>query len=142
MSRPYDYGIVGESTGMPQTIQTDDAPAAVGAYSQATVDDDLVFTAGQIALTPEGDDLTDRPPAEQAEQCLNNLKAVLEAAGSGFDDVLKTTVYLDDIEDYEAVNEAYGSFFTSDPPARSAVSVADLPKGAAVEIEAVASIAR
>lgn len=124
---------------MPEIIDTNDAPAAVGAYSQATTDGDLVFTAGQIALTPDGEDRTDEAVAAQVDQCLDNLAAVLEAAGSGLDGVLKTTVYLADIEDYAAVNEAYGEYFTNDPPARSAVAVDALPKGAAVEIEAIAS---
>lgn len=125
---------------MPQIVSTDDAPAAVGPYSQATSNGDLVFTAGQIALTPDGDDLTDEPVSVQAEQCLDNLGAVLEAAGVGFGQVLKTTIYLADIGDYGTVNEVYAEYFDEDPPARSAVGVADLPKGAAVEMEAVAAI--
>ena len=124
---------------MVETIQTDDAPAAVGPYSQAATDGSVLFTAGQIALTPDGDDLTDRSPAEQARQCLQNLEAVLEAADRTFDDVLKTTVYLADIDDYGDVNEVYAEYFGGDPPARSAVGVDALPKGAAVEIEAIAS---
>lgn len=124
---------------MVESIQTDDAPAAVGPYSQAATDGSVLFTAGQIALTPDGDDLTDRSPAEQARQCLQNLEAVLEAADRTFDDVLKTTVYLADIDDYGDVNEVYAEYFGGDPPARSAVGVDALPKGAAVEIEAIAS---
>ena len=126
---------------MPRIISTDGAPAAVGAYSQATSDGNLVFTAGQIALTPDGEDLTRESPATQAEQCLSNLEAVLDAAGSGLDKILKTTIYLADIEDYDEVNETYSRYFEEAPPARSAVGVDALPKGAAVEIEVIATTA-
>ncbi|MFT4885438.1 MAG: 2-iminobutanoate/2-iminopropanoate deaminase [Natronomonas sp.] len=122
-----------------ETIHTDDAPAAVGAYSQATTNGDLVFTAGQIALTPDGESLADEPVDVQAEQALSNLEAVLEEAGTSLDNVLKTTVFLDDIEDFEAMNDTYASFFDDEPPARSAVEAGGLPKGMAVEIEAVAT---
>lgn len=124
---------------MKQTINTDAAPAAVGAYSQATTDGDVLVTAGQLPLTPAGDLLDDAPVAEQTRQCLRNVAAILEAAGSSLDDVLKTTVYLADIEDFEAFNQAYSEFFNEDPPARSAVAVEAVPKGAAVEIEAIAT---
>jgi reactive intermediate/imine deaminase len=124
---------------MKETVHTDDAPAAVGAYSQATTTDDLVFTAGQIPLTPEGDLLDGAAVDVQTEQALENLQAILEEAGTTMDDVLKVTVYLDDIEDFDAMNDTYETFFDDEPPARSAVAVADLPKGAAVEIEAVAA---
>jgi reactive intermediate/imine deaminase len=122
-----------------ETIHTDDAPAAVGAYSQATTDGNLVFTAGQIALTPDGESLADEPVDVQAEQALSNLEAVLEEAGTSLDNVLKTTVFLDDIEDFETMNDTYASFFDDEPPARSAVEAGGLPKGMAVEIEAVAT---
>ena len=124
---------------MKDIVDTDAAPAAVGAYSQATTTDNLVFTAGQIPLTPDGDLLDDAPVADQTEQALRNVEAVLDAAGAGMDDVLKVTVYLDDIDDFEAMNETYAGFFDSDPPARSAVGVDELPKGVGVEIEAVAT---
>ena len=123
---------------MPEIIDTDDAPDAVGAYSQATVTDDLVFTAGQIALTPDGDLLDDEDVATQTAQALDNLAAVLDAAGSSLEDVLKVTVFLADIEDFEAMNETYATYFDSAPPARSAIQAGALPAGAAVEIEAVA----
>lgn len=126
---------------MSRSVTTDAAPAAVGPYSQATIANGFVFTAGQIALTADGDDLTDRPVGEQTEQCLNNVERVLEAAGVGLEDVVKTTVFLADIDDYGTVNDVYAEFFEADPPARSAVAVADLPKGAAVEIETVAEMA-
>jgi reactive intermediate/imine deaminase len=122
-----------------ETVHTDDAPAAVGAYSQATTNGEVVFTAGQIALTPDGEALSDEPVAVQTEQALDNLAAVLEAAGSSIENVLKTTVFLADIDDFEAMNETYASYFDAEPPARSAVQAGALPKGMAVEIEAVAT---
>jgi len=122
-----------------EVISTDEAPAAVGAYSQATTDGNLVFTAGQIALTPEGDLLDEEPIEAQTERALDNVGAILEEAGATFDDVLKVTVFLDDIDDFEAMNETYGDYFESAPPARSAVGVGDLPAGVKVEIEAVAA---
>ncbi|GGN99975.1 MULTISPECIES: Rid family detoxifying hydrolase [Haloarcula] len=124
---------------MKRTVHTDDAPAAVGAYSQATTTDDLVFTSGQIALTPDGEMRDEASVAEQTEQALSNLRAVLTEAGTSVDDVLKVTVYLADIEDFDEMNATYETFFATDPPARSAVAVDALPKGAAVEIEAVAT---
>jgi reactive intermediate/imine deaminase len=124
---------------MKRIVSTDDAPAAVGAYSQATATDDLVFTAGQIPLTPEGDLLDDADIDVQTEQALDNLVAVLDAADASVDDVLKVTVFLEDIDDFEAMNAAYETYFEDDPPARSAVGVDELPKGVGVEIEAVAS---
>ncbi|WP_089385163.1 Rid family detoxifying hydrolase [Halorubrum vacuolatum] len=125
---------------MKRTISTDDAPAAVGAYSQATTNGELLITAGQLPLTVDGELLDDRPVAEQTRQCLSNVEAILAAEGLSLTDVLKTTVYLDDIDDFEAFNEAYSEFFESEPPARSAIEVAAVPKGAAVEIEAIAVV--
>ncbi|ESS03847.1 MAG: endoribonuclease L-PSP [uncultured archaeon A07HR67] len=124
---------------MSDTIHTDAAPEAVGAYSQATTTGDLVFTAGQIPLTTDGDLLADASIAEQTETALDNLLAVLEEAGAGPDDVLKTTVFLADIDDFEEMNEVYAGYFEGSPPARSAVQAGALPKGVGVEIEAVAS---
>jgi reactive intermediate/imine deaminase len=124
---------------MKRVISTPDAPAAVGAYSQATTDGDLVFTAGQIALTAAGDFLGDEPVDVQTRQALENVKNILEEEGMTLQDVLKVTVFLADIDDYPAMNEAYEEYFQDNPPARSAVAVADLPKGAAVEVEAVAA---
>ncbi len=122
-----------------ETIHTDDAAPAAGAYSQATTDGNLVFTAGQVALTPEGEPLDSEPIEVQTERALENLEAVLEAAGSSLDNVLKTTVFLADIDDFKAMNEAYAEYFDSEPPARSAVQAGALPLGMAVEIEAVAT---
>ena len=124
---------------MKRTISTDDAPAAVGAYSQATATDDVVFTAGQIPLTPDGELLADAPIAEQTEQALDNVAAVLAAADASMADVLKVTVYLDDISNFDEMNETYATYFETEPPARSAVEAAALPKGVGVEIEAVAT---
>jgi len=124
---------------MRETVNTENAPAAVGAYSQATATDGLVFTAGQVALTPDGELLDDAPVDVQTEQALENVAAVLETAGSGLENALKTTVYLADIDDFDRMDAAYAAFFEDDPPARSAVEVGSLPAGMAVEIEAVAT---
>ena len=124
---------------MKEIIQTDAAPAAVGAYSQATATEDIVFTAGQIPLTPEGDLLDDADIDVQTQQALENLDAVLEEAGASMDDVLKVTVFLEDIDDFDAMNDTYAAFFEGEPPARSAVGVDKLPKGVGVEVEAVAT---
>jgi reactive intermediate/imine deaminase len=125
---------------MKEIVHTDAAPEAVGAYSQATTNGDLVFTAGQIPLTPDGDLLDDASIAEQTERALDNLVAVLEEAGAAPTDVLKTTVFLADIDDFEEMNETYADYFEESPPARSAVQAGALPKGAGVEIEAVAVV--
>ncbi|MFC7213800.1 Rid family detoxifying hydrolase [Saliphagus sp. GCM10025334] len=125
---------------MKRIISTDDAPAAVGAYSQGTTDDSIVFTAGQIPLTPDGELLDDEPIDVQTEQALDNVEAVLEEAGAAMSDVLKMTVLLDDIDEFEAMNEVYASYFDDEPPARSAFEVANLPKGVGIEIEAIASL--
>ena len=119
-----------------ETVETDEAPAAVGAYSQGTVTDDLVFTAGQIPLTPDGE-VVEGTVAEQTERALENVAAVLEAGGSSLEDAVKVTVFLEDIDDFDEMNDVYETFFDDGPPARSAVEVGNVPKGAAVEIEAV-----
>jgi reactive intermediate/imine deaminase len=98
-----------------------------------------VYTAGQGAITPEGETLTDASAAEQTGQTLENVAAILDAAGCSMDDVLKTTVYLRDMDDYDAVNDAYAEFFPGEPPARTAVEVGALPVDLDVEIEAVAT---
>ncbi|WP_058367050.1 Rid family detoxifying hydrolase [Haloparvum sedimenti] len=125
---------------MKEIVHTDEAPAAVGAYSQATTNGDLVFTAGQIPLTPDGELLDDADVATQTERALDNLVAVLAEAGAEPADVLKTTVFLADIDDFDEMNETYATYFEAEPPARSAVQAGALPKGVAVEIEAVASV--
>jgi reactive intermediate/imine deaminase len=123
---------------MKRVISTDDAPAAVGAYSQATTNGDLLITAGQLPLTTDGELLDDESVAVQTQQSLDNIEAILAEEGLDMTDVMKTTVFLDDIEDFEEFNEAYSEYFTEEPPARSAVEVGNVPKGAAVEIEAIA----
>jgi reactive intermediate/imine deaminase len=125
---------------MRRTIRTDDAPAAVGAYSQAIATGEVVFTAGQIPLTPEGDLLDGAAIDVQTEQALENAAAVLAAAGSELANALKVTVYLTDMEAFDAMDAAYESFFDEEPPARSAVGVASLPKNVDVEIEVVAQV--
>jgi reactive intermediate/imine deaminase len=123
-----------------RTISTDDAPAAVGAYSQATTNGDLLFTAGQLPLTPDGDLLDDAPVAEQTARCLDNVAAILESEGLDLSDALKLTIYLDDIDDFDEMNETYAGYFDAEPPARSAIAVESVPKGAALEVEAIAAV--
>lgn len=125
---------------MKRTISTEDAPAAVGAYSQATTDGRLLVTAGQLPITPAGEVLDDASVAAQTRQCLRNVAAILEANGGSLADVLKTTVFLADIADVEACTDAYREFFNEAPPARTVLAVAAIPKGAAVEIEAMATV--
>ena len=124
---------------MKRTISTQDAPEAVGAYSQATTNGDMVFTAGQIPMTPDGDLLDDEEIAVQTRQSLENVKAILEEEGLTMQNVLKVTVFLDDIEDFDEMNDAYKEYFQDNPPARSAVEAGNLPKGVGVEIEAIAT---
>lgn len=119
-------------------IETADAPLAVGAYSQATQVGGLVFTSGNLPVDPVGKTMPE-DAREQARIALTNVKAVLEAAGSGMDKVVKATVFLSDINDFQAVNEVYASFFAQPYPARSCFAVAALPLGAKLEIEAVAA---
>jgi len=118
-------------------ISTGGAPAALGPYSQGIDADGLVFCSGQLGLDPATGELAADVEA-QAERALRNLAAVLDAAGVGWADVAKTTIFLTDIGDFAAVNAVYGSFMTDPPPARSTVQVAALPKGALLEIEAIA----
>jgi 2-iminobutanoate/2-iminopropanoate deaminase len=121
-----------------QIISTDKAPAAVGPYSQAVSRNGLIYSAGQIGLDPATGKLVEGGIQAQTRQALANLQAILEAAGASLNDVVKTTVFLQDMADFQAMNQVYAAFFGSDPPARSAVQVAALPLGALVEIEAVA----
>jgi 2-iminobutanoate/2-iminopropanoate deaminase len=121
-------------------ISTSKAPVAVGPYSQAVRAGDLVFTAGQIAMVPGTGKLVEGDIAEQTRQVMHNLANILEAAGTGLDRVVKTVIYTTDLADFATINQVYGSFFTSNPPARSTVQVAALPLGARVEIEVVALI--
>lgn len=124
-----------------EIVHSDDAPAAVGPYSQAVKIGDLIYSAGQVALDPATMKLVEGGVEAQTEQVLKNLQAVLTAAGSSLAHVIKTTVFLADMNDYKAVNGVYARYFTESPPARSAVQVAALPLGALVEIEVVALVA-
>ena len=124
---------------MKTRIHTDKAPAAVGPYSQAVLAGDFLYVSGQLPLDPVSGAMAGDTAAEQAEQSIRNLSAILEAAGMTLDDVVKTTVLLADIADFAAVNEVYAKHFTGAVlPARAAFAVRDLPKGAKVEIELVA----
>ena len=124
---------------MPKTISTDKAPAAIGPYSQAVVVGNLVYTSGQIPIVPESGLIEATDIATQTEQVMRNLSAVLEASGSSFEKVIKTTCFLTDIASFSAFNEVYAGYFTTNP-ARSCVAVKDLPKGALVEVEVIAEI--
>jgi 2-iminobutanoate/2-iminopropanoate deaminase len=121
-----------------RSISTPAAPAAVGPYSQAITTHDLVFCSGQVALDPVTGEIVEGDIEAQAERVLRNLTAVLDAAGCTLADVVKTTVFLTDIGDFAAVNAVYGRFMPDPPPARSTVAVSALPKGARIEIEAIA----
>lgn len=129
---------------MPQhrVVSTREAPAAIGPYSQATVlplgDRKLVFVAGQIPLDPESGELVAGSIEVQVRRVMENVGAILREAGSGFDRVVKSTIFLADLEDFAGCNAVYGEFFTGAPPARATVEVARLPKGVGVEIEVVA----
>jgi 2-iminobutanoate/2-iminopropanoate deaminase len=121
-----------------QAVQTTSAPAAIGAYSQAIVAGDLVFCSGQVGLDPATGELVEGGVEAQAERALRNIAAVLDAAAVGFADVVKTTIFLADVNDFAAVNGVYSRYMPDPPPARSTVGVGALPRGARVEIEAIA----
>jgi 2-iminobutanoate/2-iminopropanoate deaminase len=125
-----------------ETVQATGAPAAIGPYSHAVLvrSAGLLFCSGQIPLDPDTGELVGDTPAEQARRCLENLRAVCEAGGTTLDRALRLTVYMTDLSAFAEVNEVYASFFTEDPPARVAVGVAQLPKGAYVEIDAIVSL--
>lgn len=125
---------------MKSIVSTTDAPAAIGPYSQAVKIGNFVFTSGQIPINPATGQVITGSVEEQAKLVLNNLKAVLEAAGSGLDKVVKTTVFIKDMNDFAAVNTVYATFFAAEAPARSCVEVARLPKDVLVEIEAIAHL--
>ena len=123
---------------MKRRIQTLQAPQAIGPYSQAIEANGLVFASGQIPIDPATGQFVEGGIAEQTEQVLKNLKALLEAAGSGLDLVVKTTVFLASMDEFASMNEVYGRFFSDEPPARATVQAARLPRDARVEIEAIA----
>ena len=123
-----------------KTVNADQAPAAVGPYSHAVEASGLLFCSGQIPLDPASGEIVGDTPAEQARRCLENLQLVCEAAGAKLEDAVRCTVYMTDIAGFAAVNEVYAEFFPSEPPARAAVGVSALPKGAQVEIDAIVSL--
>ena len=125
---------------MRKIVATDKAPAAIGPYAQANIIGDLVITSGQIPIDPATGNLVEGDIEAQTKQVFENLKAVLEAAGSGLDKIVKTTCFMDNMNDFAKMNEVYASFFSGDYPSRSAVEVAKLPKGALLEIEAIACL--
>ena len=120
-----------------QAIQTNGAPAALGPYSQGIRSGEFVFCSGQVGIDPATGELVDGIEA-QAERALRNLQSVLDAAGLGFDDVVKTTIFLADVNDFATVNAIYARFMADPPPARSTIGVGALPKGALIEIDAIA----
>ena len=128
-----------------ETVQTPRAPAAIGPYSQAVLVDTralgkLLFCSGQIPLDPASGELVGDTAAAQARRCLENLQAVCAAAGATLERAVRVTVYMTDLDEFAAVNEVYGSFFAADPPARVTVGVAQLPRGAYVEIDAIVAL--
>jgi 2-iminobutanoate/2-iminopropanoate deaminase len=125
-----------------QAVQTDLAPKAIGPYSQAIGSGGFLFLSGQIPLDPATMALVEGDVREQAHQVMRNLRSVLEAAGSSLDAVVRTTIFLADLDDFAAVNDIYGSYFAAPPPARSTVQVARLPRDARVEIDAIAFLGR
>lgn len=125
---------------MRQRVQTDNAPAAIGPYSQAIKAGGFVFVSGQIPTDPKTGEFVSGGIAEQTEQVLKNVSAVLEASGSSLDQVVKTTVFLADMKEFSGMNEVYAKFFSGPPPARATVAAAGLPRDARVEIEVVALV--
>ena len=123
---------------MKKKLETGNAPVAIGPYSQAVSADGLVFVSGQLPINPETGEFPSDDVSEQTYQSLNNIREILKEAGYGMENVLKTTVFLQDMNDFAAMNAVYETFFTDPYPARAAFQVAKLPKGAKVEIEAVA----
>ena len=123
-----------------EPVKTSDAPAAIGPYSQAIKVGEFVYTSGQVAIDPATGEFMGGGIAEQTDRVLKNVAAVLEAAGSSLDQVVKTLVFLADMDDFAAMNEVYARFFPGAPPARSTVQAARLPKDARIEIEAVALV--
>ena len=123
---------------MKKIVSTTDAPAAVGPYSQAVRVGQFLFTAGQIPLDPKSGVIVSEDISEQTRRVLDNLTAVLKAENLTFDHIIKTTIFLTSMDDFQAVNEVYATYFSAQPPARSTVAVSALPKGARVEIECIA----
>jgi len=125
---------------MRETVSTDNAPRAIGPYSQAVIYNGIAYLSGQIPLNPANNQLLEGDIAAQTERVLENLKAVLEACGASLESVLKTTVFLKDMGDFPKMNEVYGRYFGANPPARSTVQAARLPRDVSVEIDAIAAV--
>jgi 2-iminobutanoate/2-iminopropanoate deaminase len=123
-----------------QTLDAPGAPAAVGPYSHAVRAGELLFCSGQIPLDPDSGEIVGATPAAQAERCMHNLQAVCEAAGTTIERAVRLTIYVTDMSAFAAVNEVYARFFSGEPPARAAIGVAQLPRGAYVEIDAVVAL--
>ncbi|WP_255228939.1 RidA family protein [Lutispora saccharofermentans] len=122
------------------SIKTNNAPAAIGPYSQGIVTDNLVFVSGQLPIDPATGNFAEGDIKELTRQCIRNIEAILKEAGTGLSKVIKTTIFVADLSNFAAVNEAYAEFFGESAPARSCVQVAAIPKGAQIEIEAIARI--
>lgn len=127
---------------MKKIIQTDKAPKAIGPYSQGVIEGDFLFTAGQIGISPTSGQIVQGGIKEETKQVLENIKALLIAGGADLKSIVKTTVYLTKPEDFTPMNEIYAQYFSSEPPARTTVFVSSLPKGALIEIDAIAKITR
>ena len=125
---------------MKEVVTTDRGPKPIGPYSQAVKANGFLFLSGQVALDPKTGEMTSNDIRQQTERVLENVKGILEAAGSNLHHVVKTTVFLKDMNEFPAMNEVYGRYFTAAPPARSTVQVARLPKDALVEIEVIAAV--
>jgi 2-iminobutanoate/2-iminopropanoate deaminase len=125
---------------MKDIVLTDKGPKPIGPYSQAVKSNGFLFASGQVALDPRNNEFLGGDIRQQTERAMENIKAVVEAAGSNLHHIVKTTVFLKDMNDFAAMNEAYGKYFTAAPPARSTVQVARLPKDALVEIEVIAAL--
>ncbi|ACO03212.1 MAG TPA: RidA family protein [Persephonella sp.] len=123
-----------------QIIETEKAPKAIGPYSQAVKYESLIFISGQIAIDPQTEEFIGGDIVKQTERVMENIKGILEEAGLSFEHVIKTTIYLKNIDDFQKVNEVYGRYFKNHKPARATVEVSNLPKGALIEIEAIAGI--
>jgi len=129
-----------KAKNMKQVLNTENAPKALGPYSQGIKAGCLIFLSGQLGLDPNTNDFVAGGVVEQTKQALSNLKHVIESADSCLDNVVKTTVFLKDMNDFQAMNTVYGEFFKTEPPARSTVQVAALPKGGLIEIEAIVKL--
>jgi 2-iminobutanoate/2-iminopropanoate deaminase len=125
---------------MKEVLHTNKAPEAIGPYSQAVKHNNVIYCSGQIGITPETGNMAGDDVENQARQVMKNLQAVLEEAGSGFNDVLKCSIFVADMDDFSVVNEIYGGYFPDNPPARETVAVKTLPKNCKVEVSCIASV--